>query len=84
MREGAMIDEWQTVMLLKALDVGKVHLYTEGLSLGERAATGVVVIDNLEETIGACVERDPERRLAVIPEGPYVAPYVVPFIEGSV
>ncbi len=71
----ASIDEWQTVMLLKALDVGRVHLYSEGLSREEHALTGAVRVDDLLGDLRAAVDRA-DGRLAVIPEGPYAGAFV--------
>jgi nickel-dependent lactate racemase len=77
-RRSSPIDEWETVMLLKALEVGHVHLYCEGLDDEERALTCVLPCADLLGELGACVARDPLRRIAVIPEGPYVAAEVRP------
>jgi nickel-dependent lactate racemase len=68
------VDEWGTFMLLAPLDTGRVHLFSEGLDDEEHDLTGVLRCRSLEEEIAAAVEKDPDRRLAVIPEGPYVAP----------
>jgi lactate racemase len=77
-RVRAPIDEWETVMLLKALEVGRVHLYSEGLSREEHAMTGAVRVDDLLGDLSAAVEREPGRRLAVIPEGPYAGAFLQP------
>ena len=70
----ADIDEWQTEMLLRATRIGTVHLYTTGLESEHRALTGVRMTDSVEETIRASVAESGDPRVAVIPEGPYVAP----------
>jgi lactate racemase len=75
-RPHALIDEWETVMLLKALDVGNVHLYADGLSEEEHGLTATLRCRDLESDIRAAMERSGQRRMAVIPEGPYVAPCV--------
>jgi lactate racemase len=75
-REAADIDEWETVMLLKALEAGDIALYAPGLPPEDRGIAGVRVIQSVAEEMGALLEKSPDRRLAVIPEGPYVAPYV--------
>jgi nickel-dependent lactate racemase len=75
-KERASIDEWQTVMLLKALDRGTIHLYSEFLSREELAITGAIPVSDLAVDLRTAVDRAKGRRLAVIPEGPYVAPYV--------
>ena len=82
-RRNANVDEWETVMLIKALDAGSVHLSTAGLDEEERALTGVGTTADLQAELRSAVERDPERRLAVIPEGPYVAPEVRPDKQGE-
>ena len=74
----ADIDEWQTEMQLKPMRVGTIHLYSEGLSAGDRALTGVAAIESLEAAVQASVARSGARRLAVIPEGPYVVPRYQP------
>jgi lactate racemase len=70
----ALVDEWETFMLLKALDQGAVHLLTAGLQGEERSLTCVEPVSDLVAELRHCVEQDPEQRIAVIPEGPYVAP----------
>ena len=74
----ADIDEWQTEMQLKPMRVGTIHLYSEGLSPDDRALTGVAAIESLEAAVQASVARSGTRRLAVIPEGPYVVPRYQP------
>jgi nickel-dependent lactate racemase len=75
-KERADIDEWETIMLLKALDVGALHVYSEGLDNAALAATGGVPVRDLAADLGAAVQRAKGRRLAVIPEGPYAAPFI--------
>jgi lactate racemase len=82
-RERAEIDEWETVMLLKALDAGTLHVCSDGLDDDEQAITGGVPVRDLAAELGAVVERAKGRRLAVIPEGPYAAPRVRPAYGGS-
>lgn len=72
----AAIDEWETIMLLKALDVGTIHLYSEGLSREEHAITAAVRVDDLAAGLRSAVESADGRRLAVIPEGPYAGAFV--------
>jgi nickel-dependent lactate racemase len=76
MKERAAIDEWETVMLLKALDVGSVHLFADALSPEDHAITGAVPVYDLPGELRAAVERTGGRKIAVIPEGPYAAPFV--------
>jgi nickel-dependent lactate racemase len=77
-RVRSRIDEWETVMLLKALDTGRVHLFCDGIDDEDRALTGVLPCADLLGELGACVARDPMRRIAVIPEGPYISAEVRP------
>jgi len=70
----ADIDEWETEMLVKAMRVARVSLYSTGIPLTERPLTGVRIIDNLHEALTDCMDRLHEKRIAVIPEGPYVVP----------
>lgn len=70
----ADIDEWQSQMQLKPMRKGRIHLYTEGLSDADRCLTGVERADDLNAAIEASLASSGERRLAVIPEGPYVIP----------
>jgi lactate racemase len=71
----ADVDEWQTEMQLKPMRVGRISLYTSGLSAEERQLTGVEMIADLDETIARSIARAQDPCVAVIPEGPYVVPY---------
>ncbi len=73
-REKALIDEWQTEMLLKPLRHGSVKLYTTNLSESEREQTCVEHIDSIEDAILASVKEQGSNEIAIIPEGPYVIP----------
>ena len=77
----ASVDEWQTQMQTKIMNVGRVHLYSTGLSAADHNLTGVNVIDNLDEFVRSRVinnlESLGEPSLAVIPEGPYVVPMLI-------
>ena len=73
-REKAEIDEWQTEMLVKALRVGNVHLYTEGLSSEDLEDIYVKPIPSIKAAILESVKRQGDNRVAVVPEGPYVVP----------
>jgi lactate racemase len=78
-RPRAEIDEWETFMLVKALDGGaRVHLLADGLSDSDHALSGVLRCRDLPGELRAAVLRDARRRLAVLPEGPYVAAEVRP------
>jgi len=70
----ADIDEWQTEMQLKPMRIGSIQLYSDGLPEPERKLTGVEMIPSLAAAVAASVARSGDRRVAVIPEGPYVVP----------
>jgi nickel-dependent lactate racemase len=70
----AEIDEWQTEMQLKPMRLGRVELYTTGLSGSDRELTGVGVIDDLTAAIARSISRSGDPDVAIIPEGPYVVP----------
>ena len=72
----ADIDEWQTEMQLKPMRVGRVQLYAPELSDADRAITGVECVDDVTQAINAAMERHADCDVAVIPEGPYVVPFV--------
>jgi len=74
----ADVDEWQTEMQLKPMRVGKVVLYTTGLSEAERAVTGVEISSSLDGAIAESQQLHGDSAIAVIPEGPYVVPVFVP------
>ncbi len=70
----ADVDEWQTQMQIKPMRVGRVYLYSGGLTAGDRALTGVHNVDSVEAAIAASVQATGDSDVAVIPEGPYVVP----------
>jgi nickel-dependent lactate racemase len=74
----ADIDEWQTEMQLKPMRIGSIQLYSDGLEEPERALTGVDMVASVEAAVEASVARSGDRRVAVIPEGPYVVPVYRP------
>ena len=75
-KQYADIDEWQTEMQLKPMRVGSIHLYSEGLSEKDWFATGVNKVDNLQNCIEQSFVRHKQNKIAVIPEGPYVIPFL--------
>jgi len=70
----ADVDEWQTQMQVKPMRLARVHLFTRGLSPGDRALTGVSLVDSVEQAVAASVRASGDRAVAVIPEGPYLLP----------
>jgi lactate racemase len=71
----ADIDEWQTQMQLKPMNLGRVQLYTTGLDAEERRLTGVGAIESIEQAILESATRAGDGAVAIIPEGPYVVPF---------
>lgn len=70
----AEIDEWQTEMQLKPMRLGRVELYTNGLSGDDRTLTGVHMIDDIGKAIERSIAQSGDTAVAIIPEGPYVVP----------
>jgi len=73
-RDKALIDEWQTEMLVKALRAGNVQLYTTKLGKEDLRDVYVEPVSSVEEAIMASVKAHGDREIAVVPEGPYVIP----------
>ena len=74
-REKTHIDEWQTEMLIKALRVGNVRLYTTGLDRDCLKDVFVERVSSIEEAVAASVRAHGDPGIAVVPEGPYVIPH---------
>ncbi|MFO1074172.1 MAG: nickel-dependent lactate racemase [Geminicoccaceae bacterium] len=70
----AEVDEWQTEMQLKPMRLGRVRLYTTGLTGEERRITCVDLVASVEEAIAAAIAAHGDAEIAVVPEGPYVVP----------
>lgn len=75
----AEIDEWQTQMQLRPMRVGRVRLYTDGLSAADASLTGVDRVSDLAGAVAESMARHGDPRVAFVPEGPYV----VPVYEGA-
>ena len=69
----AAIDEWETQEQLKAMGAGQIHLFTRGLSPEEGRLTGVDMVQELEQAVLKSAQE--HKKLAVIPEGPYLVPF---------
>ncbi len=70
----AAVDEWQTEMQVKAMKRANIFLYTDGLTKDQQALTGVTMIKSPAACVMESVKARNDRRVAVIPEGPYVIP----------
>ena len=73
-RDKARIDEWQTEMLVKALRVGTIQLYTTGLSQEDLLDVFVEPASSLVGTVVDSLKANGPHDIAVVPEGPYVIP----------
>lgn len=73
-RQRAEIDEWQTQMQLKPQAVGRVQLYSDGLSDTDWSLTGVERVDSLTAAVAASIAASGDPVVAVVPEGPYLVP----------
>lgn len=74
-REKAHVDEWQTEMLVKALRVGTVRLYTTGLNEENLQDVFVDLVSSVQDAVIASVKAHNDPGVAVVPEGPYVIPH---------
>jgi nickel-dependent lactate racemase len=77
----ADIDEWETEMQLKVARVGKIHLYSGCMCDTDKQLTGAVPVDSLVDAIQQRVDVFGDKRVAVIPEGPYVIPRCMTKLE---
>ncbi len=73
-KEAAAIDEWEAVMQIKAMRMGTVHLYSTCLSAEEKRLSGVRTVNSVSDAVMASVHEKNDRRVAIVPEGPYVIP----------
>ncbi|HEY2909942.1 MAG TPA: nickel-dependent lactate racemase [Gemmataceae bacterium] len=72
------MDEWQLVMLKKVLAHCRVKVVTKGLPADVLRRCRVEPAASVEAAVAeALAEYGPAARLAVIPKGPYVQPYVM-------
>ncbi len=72
------MDEWQIVMLQKVLAHCRVKVVTNGLSAEVLKTCAVESAASVEEALAdSLTEYGPAAKLAVIPKGPYVMPYVM-------
>jgi nickel-dependent lactate racemase len=78
MAETCEMDEWQLVMMAKVLEHCKVKVVTDGLPDETLRKCLVEPAPSVEQAVKASLaEYGPNARLAVIPKGPYVLPFVV-------
>ncbi|HEX3149388.1 MAG TPA: nickel-dependent lactate racemase [Gemmataceae bacterium] len=77
MADTCEMDEWQLVMMAKVLQRCKVKVVSDGLSAETLRKCLVEPAPSVEHAVTASLaEYGPKARIAVIPKGPYVLPYV--------
>jgi nickel-dependent lactate racemase len=73
-----VMDQWQLEELCKVLEKCRVKVVTHGLSAEALRQCNVEPAESVEQAVAdALAEHGPTAKLAVIPKGPYVLPYVV-------
>lgn len=70
----ACVDAWQTQKQLEPMRKGEIFLYTTGLESQECRLTCVHLVKDLQAELKKSVSN--HKKLAIIPEGPYVMPFV--------
>jgi nickel-dependent lactate racemase len=74
-----VMDQWQLEELAKVLARCRVKVVSHGLGAETLRRCHVEPAASVEEAVTDCVsEYGPGTRIAVIPKGPYVLPYVAP------
>lgn len=72
-----VMDQWQLEELAKVLARCKVKIVSEGLPPATLQRCHVEPAASVEQAVADCLkEYGPDARIAVIPKGPYVLPYV--------
>jgi hypothetical protein len=72
------MDEWQLVMMKKVVSRCRVKVVTGGLPADVLRRCRVEPAASVEQAVlESLAEYGPGARLAVIPKGPYVLPYVM-------
>jgi nickel-dependent lactate racemase len=72
-----VMDQWQLEELAKVVERCKVKVVTDGIPADTLRKCYVEPVASVEKAIADClVEYGPQARIAVIPKGPYVLPYV--------
>ena len=72
-----VMDQWQLEEFVKVFKRCKVKVVTHGLSTEMLTKCHVEPVATVEKAVADCLkEYGPTARVAVIPKGPYVLPYV--------
>jgi nickel-dependent lactate racemase len=72
-----VMDQWQLEEFVKVVKRCKVKVVTNGLAADVLKKCHVEPVSSVEQAVADCVkEYGPQAKIAVIPKGPYVLPYV--------
>jgi nickel-dependent lactate racemase len=72
-----VMDQWQLEEMAKVVARCKVKIVSKGLSAETLRQCNVEPADSVELAVEECLKAyGPQARVAVIPKGPYVLPYV--------
>ena len=71
-----IVDQWQSEKLVEALRKGRVHLYAPGVSDSDWPLTCVHRAEDPARAVLDSIVRSGDPNVAVIPEGPYVIPFL--------
>jgi lactate racemase len=72
-----VMDQWQLEEFVKVIKRCKVKVVTKGLSPETLRQCHVEPVSSVEQAVGDCLkEYGADAKIAVIPKGPYVLPYV--------
>jgi nickel-dependent lactate racemase len=72
-----VMDQWQLEELAKVLGRCKVKIVSDGVPAETLRQCHVEPVATVEQAVADCLrEYGPTARVAVIPKGPYVLPYV--------
>jgi nickel-dependent lactate racemase len=72
-----MMDQWQLEEFVKVVKRCKVKVVTKGLSPETLRQCHVEPVSSVEQAVADCLkEYGADAKIAVIPKGPYVLPYV--------
>lgn len=73
-----IIDQWQTEKLAQALRKARISLYSMNLREKDWSLTCVQKAQSPEEAVRESMDRSNDKNVAVIPEGPYIIPFLSP------
>ena len=72
-----VMDQWQLEELAKVVERCKVKVVTDGIPADTLRKCYVEPVASVEKAVADCLkEYGPQAKIAVIPKGPYVLPYV--------